>query len=44
MTSSRPDARKIVKRQQEDHGFFGPGSVTWRVWGYPTSLTVGFQH
>lgn len=27
----------------EDHGFFGPGSVTWRVWSYPTSLTVGFQ-
>ena len=27
----------------EDYGFFGPDSVTWRVWGYPTSLTVGFQ-
>ncbi|HEX4110034.1 MAG TPA: oxygenase MpaB family protein [Solirubrobacteraceae bacterium] len=27
----------------EDYGFFGPGSVTWRVWGHPTSLTVGFQ-
>src|SRR4051794_38890640 len=27
----------------EDHGFFGPGSVTWRVWSYATSLTVGFQ-
>jgi uncharacterized protein (DUF2236 family) len=27
----------------EDYGFFGPGSVAWRVWGYPTSLTVGFQ-
>jgi uncharacterized protein (DUF2236 family) len=27
----------------EDHGFFGPGSVTWKVWSYPTSLTVGFQ-
>ncbi len=27
----------------EDHGFFGPDSVTWRVWTYPTSLTVGFQ-
>ena len=27
----------------EDQGFFGPGSVTWRVWTYPTSLTVGFQ-
>jgi uncharacterized protein (DUF2236 family) len=27
----------------EDYGFFGPDSVTWRVWRYPTSLTVGFQ-
>ncbi|WP_082686637.1 oxygenase MpaB family protein [Mycobacterium sp. IS-3022] len=26
-----------------DYGFFGPDSVTWKVWGYPTSLTVGFQ-
>lgn len=30
-------------RPREDHGFFGPGSVTWRVWGYPTALTIGFQ-
>ncbi|MEU6560671.1 oxygenase MpaB family protein [Nocardia nova] len=27
----------------EDYGFFGPGSVAWKVWSYPTSLTVGFQ-
>lgn len=27
----------------EDNGFFGPGSVTWKVWSYPTSLTIGFQ-
>ncbi|WP_328609489.1 DUF2236 domain-containing protein [Amycolatopsis sp. NBC_00345] len=27
----------------EDYGFFGPGSITWKVWGYPTSLTVGLQ-
>lgn len=27
----------------QDHGFFGPDSVTWKVWIYPTSLTVGFQ-
>ncbi|MDO7867646.1 oxygenase MpaB family protein [Nocardioides jiangxiensis] len=26
-----------------DHGFYGPGSVTWKVWSYPTSLTIGFQ-
>lgn len=25
-----------------DHGFFGPGSATWKVWTYPTSL-IGFQ-
>lgn len=28
---------------QADYGFFGPDSVTWKVWSYPTSLTVGFQ-
>ena len=27
----------------EDYGLFGPDSVAWRVWSYPTSLTVGFQ-
>ncbi len=27
----------------EDYGFFGPGSMTWKVWGYSTSVTVGFQ-
>ncbi|KQZ75784.1 oxygenase MpaB family protein [Nocardioides sp. Root151] len=27
----------------EDYGFFGPDSVTWKVWSYPSSLTVGFQ-
>jgi uncharacterized protein (DUF2236 family) len=26
-----------------DYGFFGPDSITWRVWSYPTSLTIGFQ-
>ncbi|WP_203337931.1 oxygenase MpaB family protein [Nocardioides limicola] len=26
----------------EDYGFFGPDSITWKVWSYPTSLTVGF--
>ncbi len=37
----------IVKRKDvqphEDYGFFGPDSMAWKVWGYPTSLTVGFQ-
>jgi uncharacterized protein (DUF2236 family) len=27
----------------DDYGLFGPDSVAWRVWGYPTSLTIGFQ-
>lgn len=26
-----------------DHGIFGPDSVTWKVYRYPTSATVGFQ-
>lgn len=26
-----------------DHGIFGPDSVTWKVYRYPTSVTVGFQ-
>jgi uncharacterized protein (DUF2236 family) len=34
--------RKNIK-PHEDYGFFGPDSVSWRVWTYPTSLTVGFQ-
>ena len=40
--------RSLIPRREavephEDHGFFGPDSVTWRVWTYPTSLTIGFQ-
>lgn len=27
----------------EDYGWFGPESVSWRVWSYPTSMTVGFS-
>jgi len=34
--------RGVVEPHQ-DYGFFGPDSVTWKVWSYPTSLTVGFQ-
>ncbi|HWJ10667.1 MAG TPA: oxygenase MpaB family protein [Nocardioides sp.] len=26
-----------------DYGFFGPDSVAWKVWGYATSLTIGFS-
>lgn len=32
-----------MSEPREDYGFFGPDSVTWKVWTYPTSLTVGFQ-
>ncbi|GAB2982490.1 oxygenase MpaB family protein [Nocardioides montaniterrae] len=37
MGLKRSDARPAA-----DYGFFGPDSVTWKVWSYPTSLTVGF--
>ena len=38
----------LLKREpsaeaHEDYGFFGPDSVTWKVWSYPTSLMIGFQ-
>ena len=26
-----------------DYGFFGPDSITWKVWGYPTSMIIGFS-
>jgi uncharacterized protein (DUF2236 family) len=35
--------RRPAITPHEDYGFFGPGSTTWKVWSYPTSLTVGFQ-
>src|SRR3954454_21442180 len=38
---SIPRRNKVVPA--EDYGFFGPDSITWKVWSYPTSLTVGFQ-
>jgi uncharacterized protein (DUF2236 family) len=27
----------------EDYGFFGPDSVTWKVWGSATSFALGFM-
>jgi uncharacterized protein (DUF2236 family) len=30
-------------KPHQDYGFFGPDSVSWKVWSYPSSLTVGFQ-
>jgi len=38
--------RKASKRPiepMEDYGWFGPDSVTWKLWSYPTSPTVGFS-
>ena len=29
--------RKSRFEPHEDYGFFGPGSVTWKVWTYPTA-------
>jgi uncharacterized protein (DUF2236 family) len=38
---------KLIRREDvephEDYGFFGPGSVTWKVWSYPTSISIGFS-
>jgi uncharacterized protein (DUF2236 family) len=47
-SSERPGATAGGKRRKriepmEDYGWFGPDSVTWRVWSYPTSPTVGFS-
>jgi uncharacterized protein (DUF2236 family) len=42
-----PKDFKLIKRNDveplEDYGFFGPGSVTWKVWSYPTSFAIGFS-
>ncbi|WP_375488966.1 oxygenase MpaB family protein [uncultured Jatrophihabitans sp.] len=37
-TNGRSEARPAA-----DYGFFGPESVAWRVWRYPTSLLLGFM-
>ncbi|KAA0018488.1 oxygenase MpaB family protein [Antrihabitans cavernicola] len=39
----RLDRLKRKYRPLPDYGFFGPGSVTWKVWSYPTSAIMGFQ-
>ncbi|GAA4816389.1 oxygenase MpaB family protein [Nocardioides caeni] len=36
-------AQRTAITPHEDHGFFGPDSVAWKVWGHPTSLTIGFS-
>lgn len=44
------ELRELVRRADpaklepmDDFGWFGPDSVTWRVWSYPTAPTVGFS-
>lgn len=36
--------KQLAKRVDPpaDYGFFGPDSITWRVWSYPTSFILGF--
>ena len=41
--TAKPATVAAASGLPEDYGFFGPDSVTWRVWSYPTSLTIGFQ-
>lgn len=43
MGSLREWLRGPKAEPAEDYGFFGPDSVAWKVWSYPTGLTVGFQ-
>jgi uncharacterized protein (DUF2236 family) len=40
---TQPSNDRASVECHEDYGFFGPDSVTWKVWSYPTSLTIGFQ-
>ena len=42
MSVKKRFSRKKVQPYQ-DYGFFGPDSVTWKVFRYPTSFMVGFQ-
>ncbi|MEV6773366.1 oxygenase MpaB family protein [Nocardia sp. NPDC051030] len=34
--------RRSEVEPHEDYGFFGPGSVVWKVWGHPSAPIVGF--
>lgn len=43
MTSLREWLSLPAVEPAEDYGFFGPDSVGWKVWSYPTSLSIGFQ-
>ncbi len=43
MPTRARNATKHPIEPHEDYGFFGPGSVVWKVWGYPTAPTVALQ-
>ncbi|MFL6089132.1 MAG: oxygenase MpaB family protein [Aeromicrobium sp.] len=36
------NARSAIQ-PHEDYGFFGPDSVTWKVWGYATTPFIGIE-
>jgi uncharacterized protein (DUF2236 family) len=42
MRSSTRSSAPTEVTPAEDYGFFGPESVTWKVWSYPTSIVLGF--
>lgn len=42
LSTRRGSAREQI-RPHADWGFFAPGSVTRKVWGYPSSVLVGIQ-
>jgi uncharacterized protein (DUF2236 family) len=38
----RRNSRRSIE-PMDDYGWFGPDSVSWRLWSYPTAPTVGFS-
>lgn len=36
-------ARTATIEPHADYGFFGPDSMTWRVWSYPTTPVIGLS-
>lgn len=49
-SSPAAELRTLIKRAHprnlqpmDDYGWFGPDSITWKVWSHPTALTVGFS-
>ncbi|MGO1949943.1 MAG: oxygenase MpaB family protein [Mycobacteriaceae bacterium] len=37
-----PEGATNDMAHRADEGFFGPGSIAWKVWSYPTSALQGF--